>query len=68
MDARNLLFHPRAEYPQCPASGRGIGGFDLAHEDPKVGVIILTGEGEKAEFYVAQLQAHQLSSTLEKAV
>ena len=22
--------------------------FDLAHEDPKVGVIILTGEGEKA--------------------
>ncbi len=30
--------------------------------------IVWTGEREKAEFYVQQLQAHQLKSTLEKAV
>ena len=30
--------------------------------------VVWTGQREKAEFYVAQLQAHQLSSTLEKAV
>jgi len=29
--------------------------------------IVWTGEREKAEFYVQQLQAHQLKSTLEKA-
>lgn len=29
--------------------------------------VVWTGEREKAEFYVAQLHAHQLSSTLEKA-
>ena len=30
--------------------------------------VVWTGQREKAEFYVAQLQAHQLSSTLEKAI
>ena len=29
--------------------------------------IVWTGQREKAEFYVQQLQAHQLKSTLEKA-
>jgi len=29
--------------------------------------IVWTGEREKAEFYVQQLQAHQLKTTLEKA-
>jgi ATP-dependent Clp protease adaptor protein ClpS len=29
--------------------------------------IVWTGEREKAEFYVQQLQAHQLKATLEKA-
>lgn len=29
--------------------------------------IVWTGEREKAEFYVQQLQAHQLKSSLEKA-
>lgn len=30
--------------------------------------IVWTGEREKAEFFVQQLQMHQLKSTLEKAV
>ncbi len=30
--------------------------------------IVWTGEREKAEFYVQQLQVHQLKSTLEKAL
>lgn len=29
--------------------------------------VVWTGQREKAEFYVAQLQSHQLKSTLEKA-
>ena len=29
--------------------------------------LVWTGQREKAEFYVAQLQGHQLKSTLEKA-
>lgn len=29
--------------------------------------VVWTGQREKAEFYVAQLQAHQLTSSLEKS-
>ena len=51
----------------------------FGYDEPKAAILMLqvhqlgrsivwTGQREKAEFYVQQLQAHQLKTSLEKAV